>query len=119
MIDDEPLVLALSRRQLDAYNRADLDAFAACYHPEIEVLDESGTVSQRGMEAFRARYATMFATFRDVHAEVDERLVLGPHVVERERWSRVHRDTGEKTSGLVLVRYTEVAGLIRYAEFLR
>ena len=119
MIDEEPVVVALSRRQLDAYNRADLEGFCACYHPDIEVLDAEGKVSQRGMEAFRARYATMFATFRDVRASVDQRVVLSPHVVERERWSRVHRETGEETSGVVLVRYTEVEGLLRYAEFLR
>jgi hypothetical protein len=114
----EPLVLQLSRAQLQAYNRADLDAFCACYHPEVRVLEADGTVRSQGMEAFRARYAGLFADFEAVYAEVDARLLLGAHVVERERWSRRHRLTGEVSSGEVLVRYTERDGTIAVAEFL-
>lgn len=116
---EDPVVVALSKRQLAAYNRADLDAFCACYHPDIEVLDETGAVLRRGMDEFRPRYAELFARHRDVRAEVDERIVLGSHVVERERWSRVERDTGTEHSGVVIVRYTARDGLLRWAEFLR
>ncbi|AKU96846.1 hypothetical protein AKJ09_03510 [Labilithrix luteola] len=115
----EPLVVALSKRQLEAYNRADLDAFCACYHADVMVLDHEGTCTTRGMDAFRERYRTMFDAHRDVHGRVDERIVLGEHVVELEHWSRVRKDTGERVSGTVVVRYTEQDGLIRIAEFLR
>ncbi|MFN7143179.1 MAG: hypothetical protein ACK4YP_05340, partial [Myxococcota bacterium] len=59
--------------------------------------------------------------FRDFTpaATVDARLALGPHVVEREQWSRADRVTGERSEGEVLVRYTEVDGLLRWVEFLR
>lgn len=116
---DVPLVVELSERQLAAYNRADLDAFCACYHPDVVVLDAEGRVVRSGMPAFRAAYAEMFGAHRDVRAEVTERLVLGEHTVEREAWSRVRRDTGERSEGVVLVRYTERDGLLAVAEFLR
>jgi hypothetical protein len=115
----DPMVLILSRGQLDAYNRADLDAFCACYHPEVTVMDEAGSVTRRGMAEFRAGYAVMFGKHDAVHAEVTERMALGRHVVERERWSRRDRESGAVSGGEVLVRYTEVDGLIRWVEFLR
>lgn len=108
----------LSAAQLAAYNRADLDAFCACYHPDVDVLDHTGRSTLQGMAAFRARYGTMFAEHRDVRAEVDAQWLLGEHSVEREHWSRTHRGTGATTSGTVIVRYTRHEGLIRYVEFL-
>ena len=50
-VSDEPRVLALSRRQLDAYNRADLEAFCECYHREVCVLDAAG---ERTLDHFKA-----------------------------------------------------------------
>jgi hypothetical protein len=112
-------ILTLSKRQLDAYNRADLDAFCACYHPEVEILDEQGRVLSRGLEEFRARYRDRFGKSRDVHAVVHARMELGEHIVEHETWSRVDRATGAAESGDVLVRYSEQDGLIRYAQFFK
>lgn len=114
----EPLVVQLSRRQLDAYNRADLDAFCACYHDDVTVIAADGQLVRRGQAAFRAAYGEMFATHDQVHAEVTSRLVLGPHVVEFEAWSRVERATGERKGGEVLVRYSVEDGLIRWVQFL-
>ncbi len=119
MTQPHSLIEALSLAQLAAYNRADVEAFCACYHEHIEVLDHTGAVNLQGMAAFRARYTQMFAEHTDVTATVDARMVLGPHSVERERWSRVHGATGVQSGGTVIVRYTELEGLIRYAEFLR
>ena len=114
-----PLVLELARRQIAAYNRADLDAFCACYHPDVAVLDHTGAVTSSGMAAFRAGYQEMFAACVEVHAEVIDRVLMPPHVVEHERWSRVVRATGEVRSGVVLVRYTEQDERLRWVEFLK
>jgi uncharacterized protein (TIGR02246 family) len=114
-----PLVLALSRRQLEAYNRQDLEAFAACFHAEVLVLGEDGTVVHRGIDAFRRAYGAMFDAHREVQASVDQRIVLGEHVVELEHWSRVHAATGARSSGTVIVRYTERDGAIAVVELLR
>lgn len=111
-------VEALATAQLTAYNAADLDAFCACYHPEVTVLGADGDVRIQGIAAFRDRYETLFHDFTDVRATVDQRMTLGPHVVEREAWSRVERSTNSRASGTVLVRYTEADGLLRWAQFL-
>ena len=116
---DEPKVLTLAKRQLAAYNAADVKAFVDCFHPEVVVLNANGTAAHRGKKAFRETYATMFATYTEVHAEVSERIHLGEHVVEKEAWSRVHRETGERLSGEVLVRYSEQGGLLRWVQFLK
>jgi hypothetical protein len=109
----------LSARQLAAYNRADVDALCACFHDEVEILGEDGAVDVRGIDAFRDRYATMFATHDDVRATVAGRLVLGPHVVEHEAWSRTRKSDGRAQSGEVLVRYTARDGKLRWVQFLR
>jgi uncharacterized protein (TIGR02246 family) len=112
-----PLVVRLSIEQLAAYNRQDLDAFCACFHANVIVLGSDGTVVHRGLDAFRAAYGAMFEAHRDVHAEVEERIVLGEHVVELERWSRVSKETGVRASGTVIVRYSESDGRLAVAEF--
>jgi len=115
----EPLIAALSRRQLAAYNAQDIDAFCACFHRDVCVLDAEGNRTLQGHEAFRSRYHAMFTAHADVFAEVTQRVVLGAHIVEFERWSRVERATGIRHQGEVIVRYTERDGLIRWVEFLR
>jgi uncharacterized protein (TIGR02246 family) len=115
----EPLIAALSRRQLAAYNAQDIDAFCACFHRDVCVLDAEGNRTLQGHEAFRSRYHAMFTAHADVFAEVTQRVVLGAHIVEFERWSRVERATGIRHHGEVIVRYTERDGLIRWVEFLR
>ena len=114
-----PLIVTLSMRQLEAYNRQDLEAFAACFHASVLVLGEDGTVVHRGIEAFRVAYGAMFDAHRDVGATVEQRVVLGEHVVELEHWSRVQIASGARTSGTVIVRYTERDGAIAIVELLR
>ena len=53
--DNRSLVAELSDRQLAAYNAADLEAFCACYHQHVRVLDEDGNATCEGMDSFRAR----------------------------------------------------------------
>ncbi len=114
-----PTVEALSAAQLRAYNAADLDAFCACYHPDVTVMGHDGAVRTRGMAAFRAGYGAMFAEYAGVGAAVDTRITVGAHTVERERWWRTNRATGARIEGVVLVRYTADEGTIRWVEFLR
>lgn len=108
-------VLALATRQLAAYNAADLDGFCACYHEDVVVLDD-GVEQVRGIEAFRARYAAMFAR-GGFGASVPGRLAMGRHCVEHERYWRETEDG--RVEGEVIVRYTEREGRIAVASFLR
>jgi hypothetical protein len=109
-------VAELAARQLEAYNRADLDAFCACYHPEVTVLDTVGTVSFSGSETFRARYVDKFAR-GGFGATVPERIVMGPHCVDLEHYWWIDAE-GEQQEGCVLVRYTVADGLIAVVQFL-
>jgi hypothetical protein len=105
-------IAELAAAQLVAYNAADIDAFCACYHDEVVVLD--GEVEQlRGLEAFRERYVALFAT-TGFGARVPQRLAAGPHCVDLEVYWRA--DGVERE---VLVRYTERDGRIGLVQFLR
>jgi len=110
-------VTELSDRQLEAYNRGDVEAFCACYHPQVTVLDERGEVTREGMANFRESYARMFKECSEVRATITERVALGDHVVELESWSR-RGSEGELQEGRVIVRYTECDGLVRWVQFL-
>ena len=117
MSEGTPAVVRLATDQLAAYNTADLDAFCACYHEDVVVLNDDGSESLRGAEAFRARYAPMFAR-GGFGASIDQRVQTGPHCVEREHYWRVGAD-GARTEGTVLVRYTERDGHIAVVQFFR
>lgn len=106
----------LAIKQLEAYNRADLDAFCACYHPDVVVLDSEGRETLRGAEAFRCQYAPMFAQ-GEFGADVVERLSVASHCVDHERYWRT---TGQDVvRGELLVRYSLRDDLIGVVQFLR
>jgi hypothetical protein len=108
---------SLAARQLAAYNAADLDAFCDCYHPEVRVLDD---LEERlvGIAAFRERYRDLFTRWT-FGAEVTQRLVLGPHAIDLERWWRIDPDQGQRSEGEVLVRYSLRDDRIGTVQFLR
>ena len=108
----------LAKRQLSAYNDSDLDAFCGCYHRDVVVLDADGEVSLQGIEAFRSRYAEMFSR-GGFGADVPERLVVGDHCVDLERYWRDEPDGGPRVNGEILVRYQRREGLIGLVQFLR
>ena len=112
------LASELSDRQLAAYNAADLEAFCACYHQHVRVLDEDGNATCEGMEAFRARYSALFGSCSEVRAAIRQRIALGRSVVELEVYQRRPHDSGLLEEGEVIVRYTERDGLIAIAQFI-
>lgn len=114
-----PLIVKLSDAQLAAYNNADIDAFCACYHDEVRVLDGQGNVTLSGMDEFRPRYAKLFESCREVRAGIVARLQMGNHIVEHEAWQRIPPGSDELETGFVIVRYTEKDGKIWLAEFLK
>jgi hypothetical protein len=108
-------IATLAQRQLDAYNAADLDAFVACYHPDV-VVWEDGEPSVRGRAAFRERYEDLFSG-GGFGASVPGRLAEGPHCVDLEVWWREAED-GARREGRILVRYSARDGLIGEVQFL-
>lgn len=110
-------IVDLATRQLVAYNASDLDAFVACYHPEVRVFEGEALVCE-GHDAFRARYRPLFEGYR-FGGEVPERLEVGDHCVELERWWRIDPESGERSEGEILVCYEAIDGLIGVVRFLR
>jgi len=76
----------LAQRQLDAYNAGDIEAFAACYAPDVRIWDlHSNTVTLQGRPALRERYGALFTRCPELHAELVGRLCLGSTAVDQER----------------------------------
>ena len=112
---DAESIEALAVAQLEAYNLADIDAFAACYHPEVAVYDGE-VLLYTGRHALRERYGPKFAA-GGFGATVDVRVSSGVHCVDREQyWTE-----GEagRVEGEILVRYTLREGCIGVVQFLR
>jgi hypothetical protein len=110
-------IVELAARQLAAYNASDLDAFCACYHPEVVVMDAEEQIAQ-GLTDFRERYRGLFEGFQ-FGAEVSKRLDAGGHCVDYETWWRIDPGTGVRSQGLVLVRYTLRDDTIGWVQFFR
>lgn len=110
-------IAALAARQLEAYNAHDLDAFVACYHPEVEVWD-GGACIARGTAAFRERYTDLFTRW-EFGATVPERIDHAGHCVDLEDWWRIDPESGERSHGRVLVHYTlrdDQIGAVRFLD---
>lgn len=110
-----PTPTELAERQLAAYNAADLDAFVACYHPDV-VVRWGAEVEAEGRSAFRERYADLFAR-GGFGASVPARVAEGAHVVDRELWWRLDPETGDRSEGALLVHYTVRDDLIAEVHF--
>lgn len=110
-------IVELAARQLAAYNASDLDAFCACYHPEVVVLDAEEQIAQ-GIANLRERYRGLFEGF-EFGAEVNKRFDAGEHCVDYETWWRIDPQTRERSQGVVLVRYTLRDDTIGWVQFFR
>jgi hypothetical protein len=72
-------------RIVEAFNRRDVDAFAAGYADDVVIEDARGAVLLSGIDGVRARYAAMFAECPDLHCEILARTTVGEYVVDEER----------------------------------
>jgi len=99
--------------QLDAYNAHDIEAFLACYAPDVEIRHADGRVLMRGHDEVRARYTQLFAANPDVVAEVPTRIRAGDWTVDEER---VLLADGELH---VAVGYKVADGLIQLVVMMR
>lgn len=106
---------AVAQAQLDAYNGQDLDAHCACFADDVKIADFNGAVSLEGIEAYRARYAKVFAEFPENKAVLVSRIAIGNVVIDHERVSR--SPTSEPFE--VAAIYTITDGKIRRVDFVK
>lgn len=75
----------LAQKQLDAYNRQNIDEFVSVYDSDVIVMDfPSNELTLSGIEAFRMRYDQLFKQNPNQHAELKQRLVKGNIVIDHE-----------------------------------
>jgi hypothetical protein len=112
---DEAANREIVQAQLDAYNLQDLDAHVACFADEVVIADFNGGENLHGIEAYRERYAGVFAQHPGNHAQLIDRLSCGPVVIDHER---VSREAGGASFD-VLAIYTLASGKITRVDFVK
>ena len=77
----------VAQRQIETFNRRDLDGFMALYADDAVLYEfPSGKVLATGKAAIRARYAPIFSGPKLGPVRVEPRVVNGAFVVDNERW---------------------------------
>ena len=74
---------AVVQRQLEAYNRHDIEAFTATYAEDVEIISHPGKVEMKGKAALRSVYAPLFAQMKPT-ARVPHRTVMGDRIADVE-----------------------------------
>jgi hypothetical protein len=101
--------------QLEAYNRHDIDAFAATYAPGVRGYRYPDQATFVGLDSLRAGYARFFASAPAVHATVLQRIVQGPYVIDHEEITGLPNGRTQRAVAIYEVR----DGLIATVRFLR
>ena len=105
---------AVAQRQLEAYNRHDADAFAACFAENARVQRMPGMeVLAEGRPAIRALYAALFQREPERRVELENRIVSGQYVVDHETVTGVP-DRSERSAVAI---YEIEGGLVRRVWF--
>jgi hypothetical protein len=73
------------QKQLDAYNSGDLDAFMATYSEDVKLYQFPNDLMSQGKAAMRQQYGAMFSSISDLNAEIEERIVIGNRVIDKEK----------------------------------
>ena len=74
----------VAEAQLDAYNVQDLEAYCSFFSDDVIVADLNGAVTLSGIDAFRAKYAQVFADFPENRVQLLGRMTIGHTVIDHE-----------------------------------
>ncbi len=78
---------AVVQRQLDAYNARDVEGILATYAPDAQQFEFPDKLLATGTAALRERFAARFQE-PNLHAQLLNRTVMGPIVVDHEEVTR-------------------------------
>lgn len=114
-MSNKSAVELLVDQQVSAYNARDIDAFMATYAEDAKIISAaSGEVVMDGHEGMRDRYKERFDNSPNLNASIENRIVLGPLVVDLEHVTGI----GPDDSSIQSVVAYEVSGkLIKKAWF--
>lgn len=105
----------LVQRQLDAYNRQEIEPFLACYSDDARLAGLNGAVTHEGLDAIRLRHETLFSDFPQNRATLVNRIDLGTTVIDHEA---VERTPGGERFDVAAI-YTIRDGKIARVDFAR
>lgn len=78
--------VSLVQRQVNAYNEGNIISFLECFSEDCEIFEfEGGKLIMKGHEAMRERYGKMFAEKKNLHCIIENRIVIGNKVIDKER----------------------------------
>ena len=76
---------AIVQKQLEAYNKRDIDAFMATYSDDIKLYNYPEELRTDSKKAMRNSYAAFFENTPDLHAYIKKRIVIGNKVIDEEQ----------------------------------
>ena len=97
---------AIVQRQLDAYNRRDVDALLSIYAEDAELFEHPTTLLASGSAALRDRFIARFQE-PNLHAQLLSRIVMGQTVIDHEE---ITRTFPEGPGSLTMIMIYEVRG---------
>ncbi len=111
----DTLPARVAERQIETFNRRDIDGFMALYADDAVVAEfPSGKVMMTGKAAIRAHYSAMMKAGTIPPVRVEPRVVDGSFVVDYEVWNA---KPGERSAATWM--YEIRGGLIRRAWTVR
>ncbi|SHI59100.1 hypothetical protein SAMN04488508_10266 [Aquimarina spongiae] len=72
------------QKQLDAYNKRDIEEFLAAYSKNVKVYDFPEQLQYEGLDKMRTSYAGFFKNTPNLHCEIKNRIVFGNKVIDEE-----------------------------------
>ncbi len=73
------------KKQLEAYNKRDLEAFLATYSEDIKVYTYLDKLNYEGKEKMKLVYGPMLKTIKDLHCKVLNRIIKGNKVIDEQQ----------------------------------
>jgi uncharacterized protein (TIGR02246 family) len=99
----------LVQRQLDAYNRQDIEAFLECYTEDAVLGGLNGDITQAGVEEIRARHLELFAQFPENKATIVNEMDLGSTVILHEDVTRAPGGDQFQVAAIYTIRDDKIA----------
>jgi len=91
------------QKQLDCYNKQDLDGFCATFSDDCTCKNYPNDVVVKGQEQLRSRYAEIFGKHPKNRCDLIHRICVNNKVIDQEK---VYRDGGNQLTFELVAVYT-------------